>query len=110
MKMSVKTKSLSPYTMSTYPRSRLFKMYDAQKASETKPFPRSRLFRSEVRNEQPEVRMISISVDELFRLATDYENKTSRLISVEKKVRKLNPAWESDEMDEACDFSKPLFI
>lgn len=108
MKMRVKTPYLSPYTMSVYPRSRLFKMHEAQKASEAKPFPRSRLFRSEVRNDATQVRMVSISVDELFRLATVNETKKSISVHETKKVRKVNPSWESEEMDTECDFSLPL--
>ena len=71
-------------------------------------FPRSRLFRSEVRHDATQVRMVSISVDELFRLATEYESKKSISVNETKKVRKMNPSWDLEEMDTECDFSVSL--
>ena len=83
-----------------YPRSRMFKMYEAQKASQAKPFPRSKLFRSEIR-------MPSSAVDDLFRLARIEE--TNPLVQNEQPtVRNERVLW--GEMEEEMDFSEPCLL
>jgi hypothetical protein len=93
----------------SYPRSRLFRNYEAQVASHKKSYPRSRLFQvyeqdQEQKQEQKKKKentvvattTKSISVQELFRMVTDAEKNT--------KVQPVS-GWGDDGDEFECDFS-----
>lgn len=92
-------------TPSTYPRSRLFRNYEAQLVSESKSYPRSRLFQRFEGFEGVEqgfqkdtdglmAGMRRISVSELFQKGTEATNATN-----------ATNATEWYEMDDEMDFS-----
>jgi hypothetical protein len=96
----------------SYPRSRLFRNYEAQVASQKKSYPRSRLFQvyeqdQEQKQKQEQKKKKentvvatttnkSISVQELFRMVTDAEKNT--------KVQPVS-GWGDDGDEFECDFS-----
>jgi DNA gyrase/topoisomerase IV subunit A len=100
----------------SYPRSRLFRNYEAQVASQKKSYPRSRLFQvyeqdqeqkqKQEKKQEKENTVVatttnkSISVQELFRMVKDAEKNT--------KVQHHSKAvsgWGDDGDEFECDFS-----
>ena len=103
-----------PHQM-TYPRSRLFRRYEAdmtaQQISEQKSYPRSRLFQAYEKSKQ---QMKSISVQELFQMAKEVEavkEATKEAVqdsTMENKVRTDSQPTEWGEEDEEFDFTKSI--
>lgn len=75
------TMSTSQKSTTLYPRSKLFREHEQAKLNKQKPFPRSRLFRSESK-------WISISVSDLFSLTEQMKTTT---IDRVKHVSKPKP-------------------
>lgn len=95
----------------TYPRSRLFRRYEAdmaaQQISEQKSYPRSRLFQAYENSKQ---QMKSISVQELFQMAKDTTKESTtdsaKDTTKENKVRTYSQPTAWGEEDEEFDFTK----
>lgn len=93
----------------TYPRSRLFRRYEAdmaaQQISEQKSYPRSRLFQAYENSKQ---QMKSISVQELFQMAKEVEaaKETTKETTKENKVRTYSQPTAWGDEDEEFDFTK----
>jgi hypothetical protein len=89
----------------TYPRSRLFRRYEAdmaaQQISEQKSYPRSRLFQAYEKSKQ---QIKSISVQELFQMAKEATKESTK----ENKVQSDSQPTEWGEEDEEFDFTKSI--
>ena len=93
----------------TYPRSRLFRRYEAdmaaQQISEQKSYPRSRLFQAYEKSKQ---QMKSISVQELFQMAKEATMQETKEAAKENKVRTDSDATSWGEEDDEFDFTKKI--